>query len=334
MGRRRKHAPRRGSLAYSPRSRATSQVGKVNHWPDVPSGSPQLLGFFGCKVGMSHLFLLDEHMGSPTYGQEVVRAVTVVETPPMTICGARAYQMTSYGLKPITEVWMKTPPKGLERSFTTPKMFKTDLYWGKLEASLRHIAEVRAIVCAQPRLSNVAQKKPVLFEVKIDGGEPADRLDYLKSMVGKSVKAAEVFEEGQYVDVIGVTKGRGIQGPVKRWGVKKLPHKSRKTVRGVGTLGPWTPHYVMYTVPRAGQTGFHHRTESNKQILRISDSGEDITPKGGFPHYGVLRGEYMLLDGSVPGPARRFLKLRYAVRPPSTIPKAKPNITHLAAPLQ
>jgi large subunit ribosomal protein L3 len=279
---------------------------------------------------MSHLFLLDGHLGSPTYGQEVVRAVTVVETPPMIVCGARAYQMTSYGLKPITEVWMETPPKGLERCFTAPKAFKTDSYWGKLEASLRHTAEIRAIVCAQPRLSNVAQKKPVLFEVKVDGGEPTDRLKFLKGMIGKAIKAAEVFEEGQYVDVIGVTKGKGIQGPVKRWGVKKLPHKSRKTVRGVGTLGPWSPHYVMYSVPRAGQMGFHQRTEINKRVLRISDDGEDITPKGGFPHYGVLKGGYMLLDGSVPGPARRFLKLRYAVRPPSTIPTAKPNITYLA----
>jgi large subunit ribosomal protein L3 len=283
---------------------------------------------------MGHLFLLDEHIGSPTYGQEVVRAVTVVETPPMTVCGARAYQLTSYGLKPITEVWTATPPKGLERSFTAPKTYKPDVYWGKLEASLQHMAELRAMVCAQPRLSNVPQKKPVLFEVKVDGGELADRLTYLKGMVGKTVKAAEVFEEGQYLDVIGVTKGKGVQGPVKRWGVKKLPHKSRKTVRGVGTLGPWSPHYVMYTVPRAGQMGFHQRTEINKRVLRISDDGEAITPKGGFPHYGVLRGEYMLIDGSVPGPARRFLKLRFAARPPSTIPTAKPNITHLAAPLQ
>jgi len=283
---------------------------------------------------MSHLFLLDEHVGSATYGQEVVRAVTVVETPPMIVCGARAYQMTSYGLKPITEVWMETPPKDLARIFTTPKAFKTDASWEKLEASLQHIAELRAIVCAQPRLSNIAQKKPVLFEVKVDGGELTDRLRYIKGIIGKAIKADDVFEEGQYVDVIGVTKGKGIQGPVKRWGVKKRPHKSRKTVRGVGTLGPWTPHYVMYTVPRAGQTGFHQRTESNKRVLRISNDLEDITPKGGFPHYGVLKGEYMLIDGSVPGPTRRFLKLRYAVRPPLTIPTVKPNITYLAVTLQ
>lgn len=57
----------------------------------------------------------------------------------------------------------------------------------------------------------------------------------------------------------------------------------------------------MYSVPRAGQNGYHHRTEVNKKIYRIG-KGEDkknasteydltektITPLGGFPHYGIV----------------------------------------------
>jgi len=101
---------------------------------------------------------------------------------------------------------------------------------------------------------------------------------------------------------------------VKRWGIKKLKHKSRKTVRGVGSIGPWHPHYVMYSVPRAGQMEFAQRTEHNKQILKMGNNGADVTPKGGFLRYGPVRTEYTVLRGTIPGPARRLVALRYPAR--------------------
>ena len=73
-------------------------------------------------------------------------------------------------------------------------------------------------------------------------------------------------------------KGKGWQGVVKRWGVRILQHKSRKTKRGIATLGPWHPNRVLYTVPRAGQMGYHQRTEYNKRILEIGKNGEEIIP--------------------------------------------------------
>src|SRR5207245_11281938 len=109
-------------------------------------------------------------------------------------------------------------------------------------------------------------------------------------------------------------KGKGIQGPVKRWGIKKLKHKSRKTVRGVGSIGPWHPHYVMYSVPRAGQMGFAQRTEHNKQILKMGNNGADVTPKGGMLRYGQVKTEYTVLRGTIQGPARRLGALRYRAR--------------------
>src|SRR5438094_779526 len=132
--------------------------------------------------------------------------------------------------------------------------------------------------------------------------------------LGRRIKVPDVFKEGMDVDVIGITKGKGIQGPVKRWGIKKLKHKSRKTVRGVGSIGPWHPHYVMYSVPRAGQMGFAQRTEYNKQILKIGDNGADVTPKGGFLHYGPIKTEFTLLRGTIPGPANRLVALRTPAR--------------------
>lgn len=81
------------------------------------------------------------------------------------------------------------------------------------------------------------------------------------------------------MDVLAITKGKGFQGPVKRWGVKILPRKSRKTKRGVAVIGPWHPTRVLYTVPRAGQMGYFQRTEYNKRILKIGADGKEITPR-------------------------------------------------------
>jgi large subunit ribosomal protein L3 len=85
----------------------------------------------------------------------------------------------------------------------------------------------------------------------------------------------------------------------------------------------------MYTVPRAGQMGFHQRTERNKRIMKISEEAEDINPAGGFPHYGLVRGPYILVKGSVPGPAKRILKMRYADNPPAKIENEPINITYI-----
>ena len=184
----------------------------------------------------------------------------------------------------------------------------------KLEPSRSSLAEVRAVVSSQPKTTTIGRKTPDLLEVKIDGGSVEDQIEFGKKILGKEVKVADVFKEGGEVDVISITKGKGIQGPVKRWGIKKLKHKSRKTVRGVGSIGPWHPHYVMYSVPRAGQMGFFQRTEYNKQILKMGDNGAEVTPKGGFIRYGPVRTQYAVLRGTIPGPSRRLVALRYPAR--------------------
>ncbi|MFQ6076697.1 MAG: 50S ribosomal protein L3, partial [Candidatus Bathyarchaeia archaeon] len=252
----------------------------------------------------------------------------VVESPPAIVCGIRAYTQTENGLKTLTEAWMRKPPEDLNRVLTLPEDFDTGAGLMKIEKALNQVSELRGILCTQPRLASVPKKKPDVMEVKVDGGTTRDRFGYLKSILGKEVRASDIFKEGQFVDVIAVTKGKGVQGPVKRWGVKTLHHKSRKTVRGVGTLGPWRPGYVMYTVPRAGQMGFHQRTEYNKRILKIGSDGEGATPKGGFTRYGVVKSDYIMLRGSVPGPMKRLIKIRYPARPPSMVPEKTPSITY------
>ena len=192
------------------------------------------------------------------------------------------------------------------------------------------IADLRMIMATQPRLAKRGKKAPDLIEVKIGGGSIKDRFEYGKKILGSEVKVADFIKEGQAVDAIGVTKGKGIQGPVKRWGIRRKFHKSRKTVRQVGSIGAWTPHFVMYSVPRAGQMGFHQRTEYNKLVIKVGNNGSEVTPKGGFLRYGVINSDYVMVKGSVPGTTNRLVVIRLAARPPPEARVPAPKLEYLS----
>ena len=137
-------------------------------------------------------------------------------------------------------------------------------------------------------------------------------------MLGKEVRVSDVFQLGQNIDVSAITRGKGVEGPITRFGVKRKQHKSRKSVRAVGTLGPISPAVVMYTVPRQGQRGFHQRTEYNKRILMMSNieknAGDSVNPSGGFKHFGLVRGDYIVLKGTIAGVPKRLVKMRQPMR--------------------
>jgi large subunit ribosomal protein L3 len=327
MGHRKKHAPKHGSLAYLPRGRAARAVGRIRFWPKVEDG-PVLLGFMGYKAGMTHVFMVEDKPGSLNLGKEVVHPTTILDVPPITVCAIRAYVKNQYGLQTFTEAWMKDPPKDLDRTVALPEHFNTEEGLKKIEEGLDKIVEFRVLAATQPRLAGVPKKKPDITEIKVDGGSIKEQLEYAKSLLGKTVLITDVFKEGQFVDVVSISKGKGFQGPVKRWGIKILPHKSRKTKRGVAAIGPWKPPRVLYTVPRAGQMGYHQRTEYNKRILKIGIDGSEVSPKGGFLRYGPVKGTYIILNGSLPGPAKRLVRMRYPARPPKKVPEAPPKITY------
>lgn len=288
------------------------------------------MGFAGYKAGMTHVFLIEDRDRSPDYGQEVRNAATVIDAPPMTVCAVRAYEKTWDGLKVLTEAWMESPPadvgrvlKPLGRAPPT-----AGLEW--IASELDKVAELRVIAATQPRLSSVPKKKPELMEIKIGGGTREEQLEFARGRLGRTVSISNVFGAGESVDIIGVTKGKGFQGPVKRWGIRILQNKSRKTKRGVASIGPWHPARVMPGVPRAGQMGFHGRTELNKRILLLGEDGGKVTPGGGFNRYGAVNGDFIVVKGSVMGPAKRLLKLRKAARR-SRYPGEEPQVTYVHA---
>jgi large subunit ribosomal protein L3 len=330
MGHRKTHAPRHGSLAYLPRHRAKRPVARIRYWPKIAADTPKLLGFLGYKAGMTYVFTIEDRKRSPNFGKEVMRAATILETPPIILCGIRTYTHTPYGLEQITEAWMKDPPEILERALVLPENFKTEEMLQKIDANLDKTTNIRAIIATQPSLASLSKKKPEITEIEIGGGTIPQQLDYAKSLLGKTITPEEIFKNGQFVDVAAVTTGKGWQGPVKRWGVTILQAKGRKTKRGIATLGPWNPHHVMYSVARAGQMGYHQRIEYNKRILKMGKDGKEVSVKGGFIRYGNLKGPYIIIEGSVAGTEKRTITLRYPARPPKTLAEAPPQITHVS----
>lgn len=307
------HRPRRGSLAFSPRKRAKSVIPRVRSWPEC--SEVRMQGFAGYKAGMTHVIMIDDRKNSPTYGDEIVVPATVIETPPMKVAAVRVYKKSQYGMQIAAEAWAENLDGFLERRVKIPRK-APDME--KLKNAAEEASEIRVITYTQPYLiTGVPKKVPDVMEHKI-GGNVEEALDYAISKLGKEISISEVFEEGAIIDVIAVTKGKGFQGPVKRWGVITLDAKHARSSkhRRVGNLGPWNPHHVRWTVPQAGQTGFHQRTEYNKRVIKIGENGEEITPKGGFLHYGIIRTHYVLVAGSVPGSVKRLVRMRDAIRPP------------------
>ena len=315
-------------MGYSPRKRARSITARISTWPEGGDGA-KLQGFAAYKAGMTHAFIVDYRPRSTTAGQEVQVPVTVLEVPPMKICAIRFYEDTAYGRKAVGEVWSKSLDKELSRKLPVPKEYDEKAGWAGAEKL--EYDDIRALVSTQPTLvSGLPKKKPELMEVRIGGGKMEDRLAYAKSVLGKAVTIKDFTKEGEMIDVSSITKGKGWQGTTKRWGTKLLMHKNSKHRRLVGTLGTKRPNYVRPTVPQGGQIGFHQRTELNKRVLKIGDKGEEITPKGGFLHYGVVKNGYMLVHGTIPGPSKRIVRLREPVRAGGVKLTEPPQITFVS----
>ena len=320
MGHRKYSAPRRGSLAFYPRVRAKSEEARVRNWPEL-NDNTSLLGFAGFKAGQIQVMTIDDKEKTPNFGKQLDNSSTVIATPPINIIGIRCYKKDVYGEKAFIDAYSKDLPKGLERKFKTKYKEKS---LETIESSLDLISSFFAIASVFPKKANLSQKKPFVFEIGVSGKDNKSKYEYLKGILGKEIKISDVFQTGQVIDVSGITRGKGIEGPITRFGVKRKQHKSRKSVRALGTLGPISPAVVMYSVPRQGQRGFHQRTEYNKRILLVSSdvssqtaslsSKLSINPPGGFKHFGLVTNDYIVVRGSIPGVPKRLVKMRQPIR--------------------
>lgn len=331
--------PRHGSLGFLPRKRASRHQGKAKSFPKDDASKPvHLTAFMGYKAGMTHVVRDLDRPGSKMHKKEIVEAVTIIETPPMVVVGVVGYVETPRGLRSLTTVWAEHLSEELKRRFyknwyrskkkAFTKYAKQHANGAKpvlreLERIKKYCAVVRVIVHTQVRKVKIGQKKAHVMEIQLNGGSVADKVNFAYEHFEKTVDINSVLEQDEMIDVIAVTKGHGFEGVTHRWGTKKLPRKTHKGLRKVACIGAWHPSRVMFSVPRAGQNGYHHRTEVNKKIYRIG-KGEDksnakteydltekaITPMGGFPHYGIVNEDYVMIKGCCAGTKKRVVTLR------------------------
>jgi large subunit ribosomal protein L3e len=341
MSHRKFEAPRHGSLAFLPRKRCTKHQGKVKAFPkDNPELACHLTAFMGYKAGMTHVVREVDKPGSKLHKKEIVDAVTIIETPPMVVVGLVGYLETPKGLKSLHSVWAAHLSDECKRRFyrnwyaSKKKAFtKYALKYkedGKRKSIDRQIARIkkfanviRVIAHTQIGKIRIRQKKAHLMEIQVNGGTVAQKVDFALGLFEKQVPIDSIFKENEMIDIIGITKGHGFEGVTTRWGTTRLPRKTHKGLRKVACIGAWHPSRVKFSVPRAGQNGYHHRTEMNKKIFRIG-KGDDpkngstasdpteksITPMGGFPHYGIITQDFLMVKGCTVGLRKRVLTLR------------------------
>lgn len=299
--------PRKGSLQFWPRKRAKRQYAKVKSWAASDEAKP--LGFAGYKVGMAHIIFNDTRKTSLTNGLEVSLPTTIIECPPLKTASIRFYKKTNSDSKLVSEVFADKVDKELARKMSIPKKVKK-----KIE-DIKDFDDIMLLVYTQPKLTGIGKKKPELFEIAL-GGKKEDKLKYAKEKLGKEISVSDVLKQGQQIDIHAVTKGKGFQGPVKRFGIGLKSHKSEKSRRQPGSLGGWTSQgHIMWRVAHAGRMGYHQRTEYNKVLLKIGNKPDEINPKGGFHCYGLIKNDYILMKGSIIGPKKRIVRLNHAIRP-------------------
>jgi len=341
MSHRKFERPRHGSLGFLPKKRTRHHFGKLKAFPKDDESKPcHMTAFMGFKAGMTHVVRQVAKPGSKLNEKEVVEAVSIVECPPLVAIGLVGYIDTPRGKRALTTVFAQHLSDDVKRRFYKnwykckkkaftkyAKNYAEDDMKKQMERVAEHCTSVRLIVHTQiPKC--IGQKKAHVKEIQINGGDIKKKLQFVRDLFEKEIRVKDVFEENEMIDVIGVTRGRGTDGVVTRWGVTRLPRKTHRGLRKVACIGAWHPARVQFQVPRAGQNGYHHRVEINKKIYRIgleetqfdantsSDLTEKcITPMGGFAHYGIVSKDWLMIKGGVVGTKRRPITLRKTLLP-------------------
>jgi len=350
MSHRKFEAPRYGSLGFLPRKRCSHHTGRVKAFPkDDSAKACHLTAFMGYKAGMTHIMRESNKPGAKIHKKEVVEAVTIIETPPMFAVGLVGYVETPRGLRTLTTVWAQHLQESVKRIFYknwyhskkkafsryaerahTSKDESTKPIETELARMKKFCSVVRLLCHTDIKKVGLRQRKAHMMEIQINGGaDVAAKVDWGYNLFEKKIPVDTIFAKDEMIDIIGVTKGKGYEGVTSRWGVTRLPRKTHRGLRKVGCIGAWHPARVKFQVARAGQNGYHHRTEMNKKIYKLSSgttnadgsknfnamtdadlTEKTINPMGGFPHYGMVDEDFIMIKGCCVGTKKRVITLR------------------------
>ena len=350
MSHRKFEHPRCGSLGFLPRKRTKKHHGHIRKFPKDDKKKPlHLTAYCGFKAGMTHIVREVTKPGSRLHKKECVEAVTIIECPKMVVVGIVGYVRTPRGLKAVKTLFAEKLSECAIRRFykryrgknhykAFNKYQQKETWTKNCEAALKVLKKRAAVVrvICHPKMEDMKHLRTIkapLVEIQINGGSVDEKVEWAKSHLEKEVRVGDVFTEGQFIDVLGATKGHGYEGVTHRYGTRKLQRKTHRGLRKVACIGSWHPSRVQFTAARAGQDGYHHRTELNKRIYRIGKSAlecndnaateaditaKNITPMGGFGHYGVVKNDYVMIKGCCVGIRKRALVLREAMFPKTT----------------
>jgi large subunit ribosomal protein L3e len=345
MSHRKYEHPRCGSLGFLPRKRTKKHHGHIRKFPkDDKTKKVHLTAYCGFKAGMTHIVREVVKPGSRLHKKEVVEGVTIIECPKMVIVGVVGYVETPRGLKAVKTLFAEHLSECAIRRFykryrgknnykAFNKYQKKETWPKNFEESVKILKKRCQVirVIAHPKMSDIKHLKQIkapLVEIQVNGGTVEEKIQFATDSFEKEIRVNDVFAEGEYIDVIGVTKGHGYDGVINRYGTKKLQRKTHRGLRKVACIGSWHPARVQFTAARSGQNGYHHRTEINKRIYKIGKSAREvkdnaateadlttknITPMGGFPHYGEVLNDYLMIKGCTVGIRKRTLMLRKAL---------------------
>jgi len=304
--------PRFGSMGVWPRVRAKRATARVRAKP--VESKPKLLAFPTYKAGMTHVMLTGSEKGKRIYGQTASIPATILECPPIKIASLRLYKKKGTGVVVSKQLNFK-PDKELSRRLVLPKKDASYSSASDIDAlNADEFVDATVQIYTLPKSIDL-KKTPDIMEIHIGGNSVKEKIDYIKEHIDKKIPITEVLGEGQLVDVHAVSKGKGFQGAVKRFGIGLKASKSEKARRTPGSLGGWISQaHIMYRVAHAGQTGYHTRTQYNNAILKIGEDAKDVNPAGGFVNYGNVKANYIIIKGSVVGPKKRLVTLTPPIR--------------------
>jgi large subunit ribosomal protein L3 len=298
-------SPRKGSLQFWPRKRVSKFLPSVN-WNAIQSNSVKgLKGSICYKAGMMSAYVKDNTPDSMTKGKKIAIPVTILECPPLKIFSIRFYKNNRVAKDILAENFEKE----LKRKVKLPKKSREKV--ADLISEKGEYDDVRVIAYSQVKKTGV-KKTPDLSEIGLVGSFD-EKINFIKEFLNKEISILDIFEKGQLIDLRGLTKGQGLSGPVKRFGITLKSHKSEKGRRRPGSLGPWHPARVTFRVPQAGQLGMFTRVTYNNKIMDMGKS-EDKKELKNIKNYGNIKTDYIIVSGSVQGPAKRQLVITAPLR--------------------
>jgi len=293
-------SPRKGSLQFWPRKRASKFLPRVN-WNAIES-EKNLKGFIGYKAGMASAYVTDNTNDSMTKDKKIIVPVTIIECPTQKIFSVRFYKDG----KVVKEILAENLDKELKKKVKMPKKKGK-----KIEDIKSEEYDDIKIICYSQVKKTSLKKKPDLAELGLRGSVE-EKINFIKENLLKEISVLDIFEKGELVDVRGLTKGYGFSGPVKRFGIKLKRSKSEKGRRRPGSIGPWHPARVTFRVPMAGQLGMFTRAVYNNKIMDLGKGAEKEIKN--LKNYGNIKTDYIIVRGSIQGPAKRQLIITAPLR--------------------